>query len=86
MLDRVPAVRQNEEVLSLVEAVLEEAKRLDQDIRKVLDATRIAARNLQTQAKAVSVFDLMSPSLASAHNWSGTNCRSMFRGTCRLCW
>jgi K+-sensing histidine kinase KdpD len=64
VLDRVPAVRQNEQVLSLVEAVLEEAKRLDQDIQKVLDATRIAARNLQTQAKAVSVFDLIEQSIA----------------------
>jgi len=60
----VLAVRQNEQALSLVESLLEEAKRLDQDIQKVLDATRIAARNQQTQAKEASVSDLIEQSIA----------------------
>jgi K+-sensing histidine kinase KdpD len=63
VLDRVPAIRQNGQVQSLVESVLEEAKRLDDDIQKLLDATRIAARNVRPQQLSVDILDVIDRSV-----------------------
>jgi two-component system sensor histidine kinase KdpD len=63
VLDRVPAIRQNGQVQSLVESVLEEAKRLDDDIQKLLDATRIAARNVRPQQQSVDILDVVDRSV-----------------------
>jgi two-component system, OmpR family, sensor histidine kinase KdpD len=64
VLDRVPAIRQNEQFQSLVESVLEEAKRLDDDIQKLLDATKIAARNVRPQHDSVDIVKLIDRSVA----------------------
>ena len=64
VLDRVPAIRQNGHIQSLVESVLEEAKRLDDDIQKLLDATKIAARNVRPQQECVDVLELIDRSVA----------------------
>jgi K+-sensing histidine kinase KdpD len=63
VLDRVPAIRQNGQVQSLVESVLEEAKRLDDDIQKLLDATRIAARNVRPQQECVDILGVIDRSV-----------------------
>jgi two-component system sensor histidine kinase KdpD len=49
---------------SLVETVLEEAKRLDEDIQKLLDATRVAARDRRPQHKPIDVLELVNQSVA----------------------
>ena len=64
VLDRVPAIRQNEQIQSLVESVLEETKRLDDDIQKLLDATKIAARNIRPQYESVDIVELIDRSVA----------------------
>jgi K+-sensing histidine kinase KdpD len=64
VLDRVPAIRQNDRMQSLVETVLEEAKRLDEDIQKLLDATRVAARDRRPQHKPIDVLELVNQSVA----------------------
>jgi two-component system sensor histidine kinase KdpD len=63
VLDRVPAIRQNGQIQPLVESVLEEAKRLDDDIQKLLDATRIAARNVRPQQQCVDILELINRSV-----------------------
>jgi two-component system, OmpR family, sensor histidine kinase KdpD len=67
VLDRVPAIRQNDRMQSLVETVLEEAKRLDEDIQKLLDATRVAARDRRPQHKPIDVLELVNQSVARKH-------------------
>jgi two-component system, OmpR family, sensor histidine kinase KdpD len=64
VLDRVPAVRQNDQMQSLVETVLEEAKRLDEDIQKLLDATRMTAGNVRPQHKPIGAMDLVKQAIA----------------------
>jgi two-component system sensor histidine kinase KdpD len=64
VLDRVPAIRQNEQFQSLVESVLEEAKRLDDDIQKLLDATKIAAQSVRPQHQPVDIVELIDRSVA----------------------
>ena len=64
VLDRAPAIRQNEQIQSLVESVLEEAKRLNDDIQKLLDATKIAARNVRPQRESVDIVELIDRSVA----------------------
>jgi two-component system sensor histidine kinase KdpD len=64
VLDRVPAIRQNGQIQPLVESVLEEAKRLDDDIQKLLDATKIAARNVRPQQECVDILELIDRSVA----------------------
>jgi two-component system sensor histidine kinase KdpD len=64
VLDRVPAIRQNGQMQSLVESVLDEAKRLDGDIQKLLDATRIAACNVRPQQECVDIPELIDRSVA----------------------
>ncbi|MBV8744370.1 MAG: DUF4118 domain-containing protein [Xanthobacteraceae bacterium] len=63
VLDRVPAIRQNGQIQPLVESVLDEAKRLDDDIQKLLDATRIAARNARPQQECVDILELIDRSV-----------------------
>jgi two-component system sensor histidine kinase KdpD len=63
VLDRVPAIREDGQVQSLVESVLDEAKRLDDDIQKLLDATRIAARNVRPQQQCVDILDVIDRSV-----------------------
>ena len=60
----MPAIRENGQVQSLVESVLEEAKRLDDDIQKLLDATKIAARNVRPQHESVDIVELIDRSVA----------------------
>jgi two-component system sensor histidine kinase KdpD len=67
VLDRVPAIRQNEQIQSLVESVLAEAKRLDDDIQQLLDATKIAARNVRPQQQSVDMKDLIDRAVAPKH-------------------
>jgi K+-sensing histidine kinase KdpD len=64
VLDRVPAIKQNDRMQSLVETVLEEAKRLDEDIQRLLDATRVAARDRRPQHKPIDVLELVKQSVA----------------------
>ncbi len=64
VLDRVPAVKANDQMQSLVETVLEEAKRLDSDIQKLLDATRIAARNVRVEHQQVDAERLINQAIA----------------------
>jgi K+-sensing histidine kinase KdpD len=64
VLDRVPAIRQNGQIQPLVESVLDEAKRLDGDIQKLLDATKIAARNARPHQELVDTLELIDRSVA----------------------
>src|SRR5262245_20115242 len=64
VLDRVPAIKQNDRMQSLVETVLEEAKRLDEDIQRLLDATRVTASDVRPQHKPIDVADLVNQSVA----------------------
>jgi two-component system sensor histidine kinase KdpD len=64
VLDRVPAIRQNGQIQPLVESVLDEARRLDDDIQKLLDATKIAARNVRPQQECVDILELINRSVA----------------------
>ncbi len=64
VLDRVPAIRQNEQIQSLVESVLDEAKRLDGDIQRLLDATKIAAQKVRPQQEAVDAMELIDRAVA----------------------
>ena len=64
MLDRVPAVKANDQMQSLVETVLEEATRLDSDIQKLLDATRVAARNVRVEHQQVDAERLIDQAIA----------------------
>jgi two-component system sensor histidine kinase KdpD len=63
VLDRVPAIRQNGQIQPLVESVLDEARRLDDDIRKLLDATRIAARNVRPQQECIDILEIIDRSV-----------------------
>src|SRR5262249_1077908 len=67
VLDRVPAIKQNDRMQSLVETVLEEAKRLDEDIQRLLDATRVTARDGRPQHEPVDVAELVDQSVARKH-------------------
>ena len=63
VLDRVPAIRQNGQIQPLVESVLDEARRLDDDIRKLLDATRIAARNVRPPQECIDILEIIDRSV-----------------------
>jgi K+-sensing histidine kinase KdpD len=63
VLDRVLAIRQNGQIQPLVESVLDEAKRLDDDIQKLLDATGIAARNVRPQQECIDIRELIDRSV-----------------------
>jgi K+-sensing histidine kinase KdpD len=64
VLDRVPAIKQSEHTRALVETVLQAAKRLDEDIRQLLDATRITAGGVCPQRDWVDPVDLVNRALA----------------------
>jgi two-component system sensor histidine kinase KdpD len=64
VLDRVPAIKQSEHSRALVETVLQAAKRLDEDIRRLLDATRITAGGVCPQRDWVDPVDLINRALA----------------------
>ncbi|MBV9626759.1 MAG: DUF4118 domain-containing protein [Xanthobacteraceae bacterium] len=64
VLDRVPAIRQSEHTRALVETVQQAAKRLDADIRRLLDATRITAGGVCPQRDWVDPVDLIDRALA----------------------
>jgi signal transduction histidine kinase len=64
VLDRVPAIKQNEHTHALVDTVLQAARRLDEDIRRLLDATRITAGGVCPQRDWVDPVDLIDRALA----------------------
>jgi K+-sensing histidine kinase KdpD len=64
VLDRVPAIKQSEHTRALVDTVLHAAKRLDEDIRRLLDATRITAGGVCPQRDWVDPVDLIDRALA----------------------
>ena len=64
VLGRVPAVRQSEHTRALVETVQQAATRLDDDIRRLLDATQITAGGVCPQRDWVDPIDLIDRALA----------------------
>jgi len=64
VLDRVPAVKANDQMQGLVETVLEEAKRLDTDIQRLLDATRLAAGNVRAEHQQIDTANLINQAVA----------------------
>jgi K+-sensing histidine kinase KdpD len=64
VLDRVPAIKQSEHTRALVDTVLQAARRLDEDIRRLLDATRITAGGVCPRRDWVDPVDLIDRALA----------------------
>jgi K+-sensing histidine kinase KdpD len=64
VLDRVPAIQNSEHTRALVETVSQAAKGLDDDIRRLLDATRITAGGVSPQRDWVDPVDLIDRALA----------------------
>jgi K+-sensing histidine kinase KdpD len=63
VLNQMPAVRENSAVRSLVEAVREEARYLDNNIQNLLNATRIAARGIQPRLEWVDPGDIVNAAI-----------------------
>jgi K+-sensing histidine kinase KdpD len=60
VLDQMPTVRKSQRVHALVEAVREEASRLDGDIQNLLNAARITAHGIQPRFEWTDPTDIVS--------------------------
>jgi two-component system, OmpR family, sensor histidine kinase KdpD len=63
VLKRVPAIQSEQQPRELVEAINEEAVRLDNEIRNLLDATRISAQGVRPQLTWSDPIDIVSAAL-----------------------
>ena len=59
-----PAVKQNEDLSSLVEVIRKEADRLNSDIQNLLDATRISSEGIRPRQEWVDPEDIINGALA----------------------
>jgi K+-sensing histidine kinase KdpD len=60
VLDQIPAVKEDHRINALVEAVHDQASRLDGDIQNLLSAARITARGLQPHLEWTDPTDIVS--------------------------
>jgi K+-sensing histidine kinase KdpD len=60
VLDQIPSVRKSQRVHALVEAVREQASRLDGDIQNLLNAARITAHGIQPRLEWTDPTDIVS--------------------------
>jgi K+-sensing histidine kinase KdpD len=63
VLEQTPELRRDDRIRQLVAAVHDEAKRLDNDIQNLINATRIAARGVQPRLDWVDPTDIVNAAI-----------------------